>query len=146
MATETITATETKVRMIKPTQPILSCSSSSYVARSPPKPCTNSASDINSINQDPIINSGTTGNYFPLSTTLPLLDKVPTSNPVRVTVTNGQTMTSTHEAHLPFGKDLPPDFTRVDLFPTPMEASLISVGRLADAGFKTTFDKHRVTV
>jgi hypothetical protein len=122
-----------------------SCTSSSNVVRSPPSSCANAANNNNHPNIDPIIDSGTTGNYFPITTNIPLLHQVPTTKPVQVTVTNGQTMTSTHEAHLPFD-DLPSAATRVDMFPAPMAAALISVSRLADAGCITTFTKDSVQV
>jgi hypothetical protein len=132
--------------MPKNTDTNSSCSSSSNVVRSPPSQCAHKTSQHHHINTDPILDSGTTGNYFPVATDFPLHHHSTTSNPVHVTVTNGQTMTSTHQAHLPFGDALPSEATRVDMFPAPMAAALISVGRLADAGCITTFTKDTVTV
>ena len=49
--------------------------------------------------------------------------------------------TSTHTAELEILKMLPPQARKGDLFPALNNTSLISIGMLADAGCKTTFDK-----
>lgn len=48
----------------------------------------------------PIIDSGTTGHYFQLHSDTPTFNVVPTTAPIRVTLPNGHSISSTHEGQL----------------------------------------------
>ena len=60
-------------------------------------------------------------------------NKRATLNPITVNTPNGTTMQSTHDAELPF-PDLPAAARAAHLVPELTSHSLVSMGRLCDAG------------
>ena len=67
-----------------------------------------------------------------------------TSNPIPVTCANGTIMLSTHEADIDFD-GIPPTARTVHLIPN-MSSTLISVGKLCDAGCTVHFHQHHCAV
>ncbi len=114
-----------------------------------------SALATNAIDNNPIIDSGTTGHFWCLNDTTttesflhldnktPIFEVKPTTNPISVKVSNGQNITSTHEGKLRI--NLPPEAQKVHLFPD-LATSLISVGQLCDHDCTATFDKNKVLI
>ena len=94
----------------------------------------------NKIEQKAIADTGTTGHYLALDAPC-LINVQPTTQPVRVSLPDDSIITSTHTADLEILQMLPPQARKGDLFPALKNTSLISIGMLADAGCKTTFDK-----
>ena len=65
--------------------------------------------------------------------------------PISVTLPDGNTIQSTHTGNLQIN-GLPPTATTVHLFPQLGHTSLVSIGKLCDAGCQALFDKDTVTI
>ena len=99
-----------------------------------------------------IADTGTTGHFLPTqrffqwalvnpnSTT----NIRPTTSPIDVTMPDGDTITSTHEAELPIPM-LPPKARLAHLFPS-LQHCLLSIPLLCDAGCSATFTQSHVTI
>ena len=89
--------------------------------------------------------TGSTGHFLALDTPNLPHPIVPSTNPISVTVPNGQTMLSTHTTLLDIPK-LPKAARQAHLFPDMPNTSLLSVGLLCDAGCIATFTQNSVTI
>ena len=69
----------------------------------------------------------------------------PDPNGPIVTLSNNETIRTTHKDDLPFATHLSPQVTKVSHFPY-LHNNLISVGQLCDNGCTVTFDKTKMTV
>ncbi|GAX14227.1 hypothetical protein FisN_1Hu418 [Fistulifera solaris] len=87
--------------------------------------------------------SRSTGNY--VSSNFPVLNIVPTNNPIHITIPDGSTLTSTHEGILDF-PGLAPAARHVHIFPELHQCSLLSIGQLCDAGYHVRFDATTMAV
>jgi hypothetical protein len=90
-----------------------------------------------------IFDSGTTCHYILLDT--PCHSKRTTGTPISVTLPNGQSITSSHEATLPF-PGLPLDALNAHVFPGLRGHALLSIGAFCDAGCTATFSATTVTI
>lgn len=59
---------------------------------------------------------GTTGHYFHINNKTPIFNEQPTDKPLQITVSNGESIYSPHEATLRV-TNLPPEASKVHLFP-----------------------------
>ena len=89
-----------------------------------------------------ILDSGATGHYFSTRANLP--NRQPTTDPIRVTVANDQTIYSTHTAELPI-PGIPREARTVHLFPA-MSNNLIAVTPLTQAGCSIQFQGSMGTI
>ena len=91
-----------------------------------------------------IPDTGSTGHFFALQTPH-LLNRRKAHTPLQVSLPDGSTMSSTHiaELHLP---QLPKKARTVHLFPALNNTSLLSIGKLCDAGCQATFTADAVTI
>ncbi|GAX19836.1 hypothetical protein FisN_11Lu298 [Fistulifera solaris] len=87
--------------------------------------------------------NSSTGNY--VSSNFPVLNIVPTTKPLHITIPDGSTLTSTHEGVLDF-PGLAPAAWHVHIFPELHQCSLLSIGQLCDAGYTVRFDATTMTV
>ena len=114
------------------------------VVPSPPT-CSAFTSSAPKAKTQAVIDSGTTAHYWPLEQAAALRNVQPTDRPIDVTVSNGNTMASTHDGAFPLPPSLPPDAGKVSLFPK-MSVPLVSVGQLCDHGCTAKFDRHQVLI
>lgn len=75
----------------------------------------------------------------------PLIDLQETTDPITITIPDGNTMTSTHEGHLDI-PTLPPAATLAHIVPELNTHSLISIGQLCDAGCTAIVTSDRIDV
>jgi hypothetical protein len=73
------------------------------------------------------------------------IDKPIATTPIVVTLPNGSTISSTHEATLPF-PDLPEHALLAHIFPDLHGHALLSIGTFCDAGCTATFSATAVTI
>jgi hypothetical protein len=90
-----------------------------------------------------IFDSGTTGHYILCDTAC--FDKRPTSQPLTVTLPNGEKIKSTHEATLPF-PNLPKKALEAHVFPGLNGQALLSIGTFCDAGCTALFTTMAVII
>jgi hypothetical protein len=90
-----------------------------------------------------IFDSGTTGHYIRLDTAC--IERRPTNQPIIVKLPNGECITSTHQATLPF-PDLPAKALEAHIFPGLNGHALLSIGIFCDAGCTATFTAKEVII
>jgi hypothetical protein len=90
-----------------------------------------------------IFDSGTTGHYILCD--MACFDKRPTSQPLIVTLPNGEKIKSTHEATLPF-PNLPKKALEAHVFPGLNGQALLSIGTFCDAGCTALFTTMAVII
>ena len=90
-----------------------------------------------------IADSGSTGHFLAIDT--PNLQALPTTAPITVALPDGSTIQSTHTAELDL-LPLPKSARTAHLFPALTNTSLLSIGKLADAGCTATFNKHYLII
>ena len=90
---------------------------------------------------DTLLDTGTTGTFFQLDTTQ---SSNPTSNPVSVQVSNGSTISSTHQGTVSL-PHLPPNAINSHLF-CDITANLLLVGQLCDLGCTAVFDDKQAVI
>jgi hypothetical protein len=88
-------------------------------------------------------NTGSTAHFF--TTSLPITNIRPTTNPVCIHNPNGSTMHSTHEAELDLPQ-LPVYARRVHVIPDLQSRSLLSIAQLCDAGCVAIFTCMHVNI
>jgi hypothetical protein len=106
----------------------------SVVTHTPPNTNTNTRA---------IFDSGTTGHYILLDTDC--IDKKIATQPIVVSLPNGEKIRSTHEATLPF-PDLPEQSLKAHIFPGLHGHALLSIGIFCDAGCTATFSATEVDI
>ena len=89
-----------------------------------------------------ILDSGCTGHYFPPD--IPVTNKQPNYEHMKVTLPDSSTITATHTATVPI-PTLDEKATKTFIFPT-LHSALLSVGQLCDSGCSVTFNKNQVKV
>lgn len=90
-----------------------------------------------------IIDSGCTTH---LSTpTNDLINITKSETPLKISIPDGSTMTSTHSGHLNI-PELPPEATRSHIVPEMTTHNLLSVGQLCDAGCKASITSEKIEV
>ena len=89
-----------------------------------------------------VVDTGSTGHYLPPNASC--TNKQPIIDGPTVAVADGNTMTATHTANLPF-PDMPDEAKRAFLFQG-IHRSLMSVGQMADHNFISTFYKKYATL
>jgi hypothetical protein len=75
----------------------------------------------------------------------PLINKHITTEPITITIPDGNTMTSTHEGHLDIPA-LPPAATLTHVVPELSTHSLISIGQLCDAGCTAIVNRNTIDI
>ena len=90
-----------------------------------------------------IADAGATGHFVMAGA--PVINVKPTTNPIRITLPDGQTIMSTHTCNL----NIPwlPDFmTEAHIVPGMAHSSLISIKKFCDGGCKVMYDEYEVRV
>jgi hypothetical protein len=90
-----------------------------------------------------IIDSGSTGHFFKVSSTL--LELKPTTTSIAVSLPDSARIRSTHTGTLPI-PGLPLSACRAHVFPSLQSHSLLSIGQLCDHGYKAVFTNDCVTI
>jgi hypothetical protein len=90
-----------------------------------------------------IANTGSTAHFG--TTTLPVVNKRPATNPIAIHNPNGTIMYSTHTAELDI-PHLPPAMHQVHIIPNLASHTLLSIGQMCDTGCAVTFNATTVTV
>ena len=87
-----------------------------------------------------VADAGATGHFVLPGT--PVIDVLPTSNPITINLPDGSVIRSTHTCriNIPW---LPESATRVHIVPGLAHTSLILIAVLCDAGCKVTYDYYR---
>ena len=85
--------------------------------------------------------TGASDNYAPPDA--PLLNRTITTMPITVGMPNGQQLESTHKGDLQLNK--PKDALSTHIIPG-LKTTLISIGKLCDAGLTATFNKEEMIV
>ena len=93
--------------------------------------------------QRTIADTGSTGNYGSEAT--PHTNKRVATNPLIVTMPNGDTVKSTHTCDFDL-PSLPPEARHGHIFPNFPAGALLSIGVLCDAGCRVSFDNERMIV
>ena len=87
--------------------------------------------------------TGASGTY--LTTSAPIIPVPTTSPPIHVGVPNGTYLQSSAQCKLDFPM-LPEEAQQAHILPGLTMGSLLSIGRLCDAGCIATFDQHKVNI
>ncbi len=91
-----------------------------------------------------LLDTGATSHFF--LTQAPIQNKRTDPHPISVCLPNGQTLRSTHKGDIPILHMLPPTARQCHLIPGMKNFSLISVGKLCDAGCQAIFNSTTVTI
>ena len=93
-----------------------------------------------------IADTGASDHFFEFAhTDLPIINVRPTTDGISVLIPNGDHMLSTHTAELDL-PHLPHQAKQVHLFPSLASGSLLSIGKLCDAGCYAVFVKQNMYI
>ena len=99
---------------------------------------------MNLRNNDAAIDSGCTTHTWPLTAPVQNIQKTGPSDPINVKLPNDQIMAQSHHGTVPI-PDMPSSAQEVKTFPDQTYKTLLSLGKLADAGYMFQGDyKHMI--
>ena len=90
-----------------------------------------------------IADAGATGHFVMAGA--PVINVKPTTNPIRITLPDGQSIMSTHTCNLNIPW-LPVFMTKAHIVPGMAHSSLISIKKFCDGGCKVMYDENKVRV
>ena len=85
-----------------------------------------------------IADAGSTGTF--VVPNAPVINVRPTTNPIKITMPDGDTIESTHTCNLNIPW-MPEEMTRAHIVPGLAHSSLISIKQMVDHGAKVVYDK-----